>query len=126
MNLKPGKNRKTTPEGESLEDTGGGGGKFPGGGFFRRGSGRPGTGKGSNSLIKIVVPAVIGIIIVAFLIINSVKIVDAGNRGVLLNFGAVDVSRSLEEGIHFVVPVRDNVVQMEVRTQRIPLDIPNW
>jgi prohibitin 2 len=123
MNLKPGKNRRTTPEGEPLEDAGGGGG-FPGGGrgnFFRR-SGGSGIGKGSNSLIKIVIPAVIGIIIVAFLITNSVKIVDAGNRGVLLNFGAVDVSRSLEEGIHFVVPVRDNVVQMEVRTQRITED----
>jgi prohibitin 2 len=124
MNFNPGKNRRTTPEGEPLEDTGGGGG-FPGGGrggFFRRGSRGPGIGKGSNSLIKIVIPAVIGIIIVAFLIVNSVKIVDAGNRGVLLHFGAVDVSSSLEEGIHFVVPVRDNVVQMEVRTQRITED----
>ena len=121
MNFKPEKNRRTTPEGEPLEDAGGGGG-FPGGGrggFFRRGSRGPGIGKGSNSLIKIVIPAVIGMIVVAFLIINSVKIVDAGNRGVLLNFGAVDVSRSLEEGIHFIVPVRDSVVQMEVRTQRI-------
>ena len=125
MNLKPGKNKRTTPEGEPLEDAGGSGGGFPGGGkggFFRRGSGGPGIGKGSNSLIKIVFPAVIGIIIVAFLIINSVKIVDAGNRGVLLTFGAVDVSRSLNEGIHFVVPVRDSVVQMEVRTQRITED----
>jgi len=124
MNFKPEKNRRTTPEGEPLEDAGGGGG-FPGGGtggFFRRGSGGPGIGKGSNSLIKIAIPAVIGIIIVAFLIINSVKIVDAGNRGVLLHFGAVDTSTSLEEGIHFVVPVRDNVVQMEVRTQRITED----
>ncbi|MGH9952307.1 MAG: hypothetical protein ACRD5J_11805, partial [Nitrososphaeraceae archaeon] len=73
MNFKPGKNRRTTPEGEPLEDTGGGGGGFPGGGrggFFRRGSRGPGIGKGPNSLIKIVIPAVIGIIIVAFLIIN--------------------------------------------------------
>jgi hypothetical protein len=65
MNLKPGKNRRTTPEGEPLEDASGGGG-FPGGGrggFFRG----PGIGKGSNSLIKIVIPAVIGIIVVAFL-----------------------------------------------------------
>ena len=45
-----------------------------------------------------------------------------GNRGVLLNFGAVDTSRSLQEGIHFVVPVRDNVIQMEVRTQKITED----
>ena len=122
MNFKPEKNRRTTPEGEPLEDAGGGGGFPGGGGFFRRGSGGPGIGKGSNSLIKIAIPAVIGIIIVAFLIINSVKIVDAGYRGVLLNFGAVDTSTSLEEGIHFVVPVRDNVVQMEVRTQRITED----
>jgi prohibitin 2 len=124
MNLRPGKKRRITPEGEPLEDTGGGG-RFPGGGrgsFFRRGSGGPATGKGSNSLIKIVIPAVIGIIIVGFLVMNSIKIVDAGNRGVLLNFGAVDVSRSLNEGIHFVVPVRDNVVQMEVRTQKITED----
>ena len=124
MNFKPGKNKRITPDGEPLEDAGGGGG-FPGrgrGGFFRRGSRGPGIGMGSNSLIKIVIPAVIGLIVVAFLIINSVKIVDAGNRGVLLTFGAVDVSRSLNEGIHFVVPVRDNVVQMEVRTQRITED----
>jgi len=117
MNGKPGKNRRITPEGEPLEDTGGGGGRFPGGG---RGGGL--FGRGPNSLIKILIPSVIGLIIVAFLIMNSVKIVDAGNRGVLLNFGAVDISRSLDEGIHFVVPVRDNVVQMEVRTQRITED----
>jgi hypothetical protein len=114
MNLKPGKNRRITPEGEPLEDTGGGG-RFPGGGrggIFHRGSGRPGIGKGSrNSLIKIAIPAIIGIIIVGFLIMNSVKIVDVGYRGVLLHFGAVDISISLNEGIHFVVPVRDNVLQ---------------
>ena len=122
MNFKPEKNRRTTPEGEPLEDAGGGGGFPGGGGFFRRGSEGPGIGKRSNSLIKIAIPAIIGVIIVAFLILNSVKIVDAGNRGVLLNFGAVDTSTSLQEGIHFVVPVRDNVVQMEVRTQRITED----
>jgi regulator of protease activity HflC (stomatin/prohibitin superfamily) len=76
----------------------------------------------SKRLMKIAVPAIIGVIIVTILIMSSIKIVDAGNRGVLLNFGAVDVSRSLDEGIHFVVPVRDNVVQMEVRTQRITED----
>jgi regulator of protease activity HflC (stomatin/prohibitin superfamily) len=48
----------------------------------------------------------------------SVKIVEAGHRGVLLNFGAVDTSASLNEGIHFVVPFRDNIVQLEVRTQK--------
>ena len=59
----------------------------------------------------------------AIAITGSIKIVDAGYRGVLLTFGAVDTTRSLNEGIHFVVPVRDNVVQMEVRTQRITEDV---
>jgi len=76
----------------------------------------------SKRILKIAIPAIVGVIIVAILIVSSVKIVDAGNRGVLLNFGAVDTSRSLQEGIHFVVPVRDNVVQMEVRTQKITED----
>jgi regulator of protease activity HflC (stomatin/prohibitin superfamily) len=48
--------------------------------------------------------------------------VDAGNRGVLVQFGNVDTGNSLDEGLHFVVPFRDNVVQMEVRTQKIVED----
>jgi regulator of protease activity HflC (stomatin/prohibitin superfamily) len=76
----------------------------------------------SKRILRIAIPAIVGVIIVAILIVSGVKIVDAGNRGVLLNFGAVDVSRSLDEGIHFVVPVRDDVVQMEVRTQKITED----
>ncbi|MGC1132567.1 MAG: prohibitin family protein [Nitrososphaeraceae archaeon] len=79
----------------------------------------------SNStkrILRIAIPAIVGVIIVAILIVSGVKIVDAGNRGVLLNFGAVDISRSLNEGIHFVVPIRDSVVQMEVRKQKIVED----
>ena len=45
------------------------------------------------------------------------RIVDAGNRGVLVQFGNIDTDSSLDEGLHFVVPFRDNVVQMEVRTE---------
>jgi prohibitin 2 len=116
-----GNTKRVTPEEESLEETGAGGG-FPGGrrgGSFGRGSGR---GRISNPFIIIIIPAVVGIIIVAIAITGSIKIVDAGYRGVLLSFGAVDTTRSLDEGIHFVVPVRDNVVQMEVRTNKITED----
>ncbi|MGH9983849.1 MAG: prohibitin family protein [Nitrososphaeraceae archaeon] len=108
--------KRTTPEGEPLEETGGGGAGFPGrgrGDFF---------GRGSGGVIKLVIPAIIAIIAIAVIIMGSVKIVDAGNRGVLLHFGAVDTSTSLSEGLHFVVPIRDNVVQMEVRTQKIVED----
>lgn len=72
----------------------------------------------ARAIVSGLAVAVVAIAVVV-LVTGSIRIVDAGNRGVLLNFGAVDVSTSLEEGIHFVVPVRDEVVQMEVRTQKI-------
>ena len=86
--------RRATIEGEPLENVGG----------------RP--------FIRIVIPAIIGIIILLFVVSASVKIVDAGHRGVLVQFGNVATDASLDEGIHFVTPFRDSVVQMEVRTQK--------
>jgi prohibitin 2 len=41
---------------------------------------------------------------------------------ILVQFGNVDTSHSLDEGLHFVIPYRDNVAQMEVRTQKIVED----
>ena len=64
----------------------------------------------------------IGFVIIALVVIGvisaaAVKIVDAGYRGVLLHWNAVDTSvPPLEEGLHFVVPFQDTVVNMEVRT----------
>jgi len=48
---------------------------------------------------------------------QSAQIVDSGHRGVLLHWNAVDVmSPPLDEGLHFVVPFQDTIVNMEVRT----------
>ena len=64
----------------------------------------------------------VGLVIVALIIIGviaaqSVQIVEAGHRGVLLHWSAVDVTvPPLDEGLHFVVPFQDQVVNMEVRT----------
>ena len=91
-----GSKKRITPEGEPLE----------------------GTGR-SRSLVRIVIPVIIGIILVSIIAVSSVRIVDAGNRGILVQFGNVATDNSLDEGIHFVIPFRDNVVQMEVRTQKI-------
>ena len=71
-----------TPEGEPLEGSG---------------SSRP--------IIRIAVPVIVGIIIISVIAISSVRIVDAGNRGILLHFGGVDTSMSLDEGLHFVMPI---------------------
>ena len=64
----------------------------------------------------------VGLVIIALIIIGviaaqSVQIVEAGHRGVLLHWSAVDVTvPPLDEGLHFVVPFQDQVVNMEVRT----------
>jgi regulator of protease activity HflC (stomatin/prohibitin superfamily) len=97
-----GRYQRTTSEGEPLEDYRG-----------------ERSGLISTSSMRIVIPAIIGFIMLIVILAASIKIVEAGNRGVLLNFGAVDTTASLGEGIHFVVPFRDNVIPIEVRTQRI-------
>ena len=102
----PGRYQRMTREGEPLEDYRGGGG----------------LGLLSRSSVRVVIPVIIGFIILIVVLSASIKIVDAGNRGVLLQFGAVDTSVSLGEGIHFVVPFRDNVIPIEVRTQKIVED----
>lgn len=64
----------------------------------------------------------VGFVIIALVVIGvitaaAVQIVNAGHRGVLLHWNAVDTSiPPLEEGLHFVVPFQDIVVNMEVRT----------
>src|ERR687897_733041 len=62
-----GSKKRITPEGEPLE-----------------GSGL------SRSIVRIIIPVIIGIIIISVIAISSVRIVDAGNRGVLVQFGNED------------------------------------
>ena len=63
------------------------------------------------------------LIIIGVVAFASVKIVDAGHRGVLLHWNAVDLTQPpLEEGLHFVVPFQDDVVNIEVRTLKYAND----
>ena len=71
----------------------------------------PGTNK-----IKIAA-AVITIIIIIVVLAESIVIVEAGHRGVVLYLGAVE-NKVLGEGVHFIIPFVEQVVQMEVRTQK--------
>src|SRR5438105_3058917 len=68
---------------------------------------------GSNKL-KILAGIVTFVIIILFMS-ESVVIVQAGNRGVVLYVGAVE-NRVLGEGVHFIIPFAEQVIQMEVRT----------
>ncbi len=69
------------------------------------------------SSVKLVLIGIILLIVIGVVASSAVQIVDAGNRGVLLHWNAVDlVNPPLEEGLHFVMPFADSVVPLEVRT----------
>jgi regulator of protease activity HflC (stomatin/prohibitin superfamily) len=51
------------------------------------------------------------------LVINTVYIVSAGTRGILLTFGKVSMTPQ-EEGLHFKIPFVQTVVMMNVQTQK--------
>lgn len=70
----------------------------------------------STNKIKIAA-AVITIIVIIVILNESIVIVEAGHRGVVLNLGAVE-NRVLGEGVHFIAPFIEQVVPMEVRTQK--------
>jgi len=75
------------------------------------------------SAIKLVLGAIIVLIIIGVVASSSVKIVESGNRGVLTHWSAVDITQSaLDEGIHFVIPFQDEVVNIEVRTLKYDKD----
>ena len=70
------------------------------------------VGKAKGIVLGIIVLIIIGVVIG-----SSVSIVDAGFRGVLLHWNAVELNQPpLEEGLHFIVPFQDSVVPIEVRT----------
>ena len=60
---------------------------------------------------------VITFIVIIVVMFESVVIVEAGHRGVVLYLGAVE-NRVLPEGVHFIIPFAEQVIQMEVRTQK--------
>src|SRR5713226_4248985 len=68
----------------------------------------------SSNKLKIVAGIVTFVVIIVFMI-QSVVVVEAGHRGVVLYVGAVE-NRVLGEGIHFIIPFAEQVIQMEVCT----------
>lgn len=60
-------------------------------------------------------------ILVVFLFLRPWVQVGAGERGVVLNFGAVQ-DRVLNEGLHFRMPIRQQVAIMDVKVQKAVTD----
>jgi regulator of protease activity HflC (stomatin/prohibitin superfamily) len=69
-------------------------------------------GKAKGIIIGVIVLIIIGVVASA-----SAQIVDSGHRGVLLHWNAVDITiPPLDEGLHFVIPFQDTIINMEIRT----------
>ncbi|MGC2669563.1 MAG: prohibitin family protein [Candidatus Nitrosopolaris sp.] len=62
-----------------------------------------------------IIAAVLTFIVIIVFMLESVVVVEAGHRGVVLYVGAVE-NRVLGEGIHFIIPFAEQVVPLEVRT----------
>ncbi|PKL52138.1 MAG: HflC protein [Nitrospira bacterium HGW-Nitrospira-1] len=67
------------------------------------------------------VALIIGAIVVFFLFLNPWVQIGAGERGIVLNFGAVQ-DKVLDEGLHFRVPIMQEVIRMDVKVQKATTD----
>lgn len=73
--------------------------------------------------VKFFIFAVLAIVL--FFIVWPFVVVSSGERGVVLKFGAVQ-DKIFSEGIHFKTPIVENVVHIDVQTQKIEVDAPSF
>lgn len=73
----------------------------------------------SPHMKKLSIGLIVGIVLalVLFVVIWPFGIVGAGERGVLLRWGAV-TSKVVDEGLYILVPIMDRVVLMDVKIQK--------
>src|SRR5438034_10652661 len=90
--------------------------------FKRSGSNSNFQYSGSRSSNKLIILAgIVTFVVIIIVMFESVVVVEAGHRGVVLYVGAVE-NRVLGEGIHFIIPFAEQVIQMEVRTLKFQAD----
>src|SRR5215467_13961477 len=90
--------------------------------FKRDGSYNSSQYSGSSSSNKLIIVAgIVTFVIIIVVMFESVVVVQAGHRGVVLYVGAVE-NRVLGEGIHFIIPFAEQVVPLEVRTLKYVAD----
>lgn len=61
------------------------------------------------------------ILLIIFLVMNPFVIIGAGERGVVLNFGAVQTT-VLGEGLHFRIPIVQRIVKIDVKVHKEQVD----
>lgn len=60
-------------------------------------------------------------ILLLLIVMNPFVIIGAGERGIILNFGAVQ-QRVLDEGIHLRIPVAQKIIKMDVKVHKSQTD----
>jgi regulator of protease activity HflC (stomatin/prohibitin superfamily) len=89
--------------------------------FKRFGCPNPSQYSGSSSSNKLIIVAgLVTFVVIIVVMFESVVVVEAGHRGVVLYVGAVE--NRLLEGIHFIIPFAEQVVPLEVRTLKFQAD----
>ena len=72
--------------------------------------------------IKLFAGIFVGILcLIGFFVLNPFVTIGAGERGVVLNWGAF-TGQVLEPGLHFRVPIAQEVVKMDVQTQKLEIE----
>ncbi|RAI91418.1 regulator of protease activity HflC (stomatin/prohibitin superfamily) [Algoriphagus yeomjeoni] len=64
---------------------------------------------------------IVGILVVILFILKPWVQIGAGERGIVLNFGAVQ-DKVLSEGIHFKIPIVQTIEIMDVKIQKVTTD----
>jgi len=67
--------------------------------------------------VPLMIPVVIGIILVILVFFRPFVQIGAGERGVVMNFGAVQ-DTVLDEGLHFRIPIMQSIVAVDVKVQK--------
>jgi regulator of protease activity HflC (stomatin/prohibitin superfamily) len=70
----------------------------------------------------IVVGVVLLVAVIGILIINPFYMVSAGERAIVLEFGKPQPV-AVAEGLHFRIPIYQNIVKMDTRTQKYEADL---
>src|SRR3989441_9727301 len=90
--------------------------------FKSFGSPNPSQYSGTRAFNKLIIVAgIVTFVVIIVVMFESVVVVEAGHRGVVLYVGAVE-NRVLGEGIHFIIPFAEQVVPLEVRTLKFQAD----
>ena len=77
--------------------------------------------KGGGNKMMMTVVVILFVAFVGILMLNPFVKVNAGERGVVLRFGAVQPA-VLDEGLHFIIPMVDQVIKMDVTIRKSETD----